>query len=221
MALQFTKDFYYLDADMQNYVCEELAQGSAVDDYLYAKRKEAYERGFSTNRLRHLFTELHVADATEDGGPVRMHVSGTYRVAINPVFMVVGKIFFLADEYHMDETLELVKEDDGWESVRTTFRPVSPRPDRHSRIDTGWNCNRVVRQKRRRPFFIYMPDIKKKQRIRVFRQGGRSAGKIAAIQALAGDFVRLDITTIDENLPPIIPGKSDGKKTENTRGGDK
>lgn len=121
VAKQFSRSYVYLDTDMQDYLCDELVEGGAVDNYLYAKKREADQRGFSTNYLRHLFTKLHVETLSRDDTTARIHVSGTTRVAINPAFMVVGKLFSLADSYHREATLDLVKQDGAWKICGEPF----------------------------------------------------------------------------------------------------
>ena len=121
VAKQFARDYHYLDADMHKYLCQDLAQGEAVGDYLYARRFEAEQRGLPANYLRHMFTHLEVETVRQDARSAEIHLAGTTRVAINPVFMVVGKLFFLADEYHVEATLDLVKEADGWKVCGAPF----------------------------------------------------------------------------------------------------
>lgn len=121
IAKQFAKDYQYLDADMQKYLCQELAGSDAVADYLYARRQEAHQRGLSPHYLRRMFTHLTVEAVGQDDTSARMRIEGTTRVAINPVFMVIGKLFFLADDYPVEATLDLVKEEDGWKVCGSPF----------------------------------------------------------------------------------------------------
>jgi hypothetical protein len=122
VAKQFTKDYFYLDASMQDYLCQSLAEdGRVVDHYLNQKRIEAQQRGFSANYLRHMFTGLHLETIEQDDKTAHIHVSGTSRVAINPAFMLVGRLFQLGKNYPVDATLELVKEEDGWRVCGAPF----------------------------------------------------------------------------------------------------
>lgn len=115
VATAFTKDYFYLDKDMQDYLCESLsADNELVDQYIYQKHTEATQRGLSTNYLRHKFTKLHLKTTHQDDTSARFHIEGITRVAINPVFMVVGKWFFLAKDYPVEASLDLVKENGTW-----------------------------------------------------------------------------------------------------------
>jgi len=115
VAKDFAGAYYYLDADMQDYLCEGLAEnGEAVDRYLFGKTAEASRRGLSTNYLRHKFLKMHV-DVVESGDEsMTVHLTGSTRVCINPAFMLVGKLFGIGHDYPVDATLELVKENDQW-----------------------------------------------------------------------------------------------------------
>jgi hypothetical protein len=122
VATQFARDYAYLDANMQDYLCEALAaDGELVDRYLYEKYQEASQRGLSTNYLRHMFTKLHLKTLAQDEASARLHLEGTTRVAINPAFMVVGKWFFIGEDYPVEATLDLVKEEAGWRVCGTPF----------------------------------------------------------------------------------------------------
>ncbi len=115
VAKGFADAYYYLDADMQDYLCADLAKdGEVVDNYLVEKSDEASRRGLSTNYLRHKFLKMH-ADVVESSEErMTVHLTGTTRVCINPAFMLVGKLFGIGHDYPVDATLELVKEDDKW-----------------------------------------------------------------------------------------------------------
>ena len=121
-AKEFTKDYFYLDPDMQDYLCESLAEeGTVVDNYLYAKRQEADQRGLPVTYLQKMFTTLHLTIEEQDEATATVHVSGTTRVAVNPVFMLVGKWFRIGDNYPVNATLELVKEKEGWRVCGAPF----------------------------------------------------------------------------------------------------
>jgi hypothetical protein len=115
VAKNFAEAYYYLNADMQKYLCKALAEESdTVSDYLYRKQLEASQRGLSTNYLRHKLVHAHLEIVESSADTAKIHLSGTTRVCINPVFMLVGKLFQLGQDYSVDETLELIKEEGRW-----------------------------------------------------------------------------------------------------------
>lgn len=122
VAKSFASDYFYLKAEMQDHLCTELAEdGELVDNYLYQKEKEASQRGLGINYLRHKFVKLHASVVESDDTTMRIHLTGATRTCINPAFMLVGKLFGIGKEYAVDETLELVKENDQWRVCGTPF----------------------------------------------------------------------------------------------------
>jgi hypothetical protein len=122
VAKNFAGAYYYLDSDMNDYLCAGLAEnGEVVNDYLYQKSKEASQRGFGTNYLRHKFLKMHASVIDSANDTMKIHLTGSTRVCINPAYMLVGKLFNLADDHPVDETLELVKENNNWRVCGSPF----------------------------------------------------------------------------------------------------
>jgi len=121
-AKAFAKDYYYLDADMQKWLSNADGDAKAmVDDFLYKKEQEAAMRGFAPNRLRRMFTQIHVATEEVEHNTATVHVKGNTRVAIYPPFMVIGKLFNIGNDYPVDVTMHLVKENGKWRVSQKTF----------------------------------------------------------------------------------------------------
>lgn len=115
VAKAFAKDYYYLDDDMQKWLCtNDGDSGEAVEAFLNSKRDEAAQRGFDISYLRHMFTHIHVKTVELSDDTASVHVTGTTRVAINPPFMIVGKLFRIGNDYPVDVTIDLVKENGSW-----------------------------------------------------------------------------------------------------------
>jgi len=122
IAKNFTKAYYYLDPSMQDYLCQNLAgEGEVVNDYLLAKQTEASQRGLAVSYLRHKLLHLHVDVMEPTKNSAKVHLKGTSRVCINPLYMIVGKLFHLADDHHVDATIELVKEEGSWRVCGNPF----------------------------------------------------------------------------------------------------
>jgi hypothetical protein len=56
-----------------------------------------------------------------DENTAEILITGQRRRSINPVFATVAKIFCLGDTYKFEETLTVVKEDDGWKVCGQPF----------------------------------------------------------------------------------------------------
>ena len=112
---EFVRNYYYLDPAMNDQLCADLsADGQTVGDYLYEVTQNAAQRGFSVKFVRRMFTELHIHIDGPDDTSARAHVTGQTRTAINPVFMVIGKLFHIGEYHPVDMHLDLVKEPEGW-----------------------------------------------------------------------------------------------------------
>jgi hypothetical protein len=122
VAENFAGAYYYLDADMADYLCESLAKdGEAVNRYLVEKNTEASQRGLGTNYLRHKFVKIHTDVVESSPDSMRVHLTGRTRVCINPAFMLVGKLFGIGRDHPVDETLELTRENNQWRVCGTPF----------------------------------------------------------------------------------------------------
>lgn len=117
VAKQFIKDYYYLDAGMQKWICQKDGDaGPWVDAYLHGKSREAAQRGFNVTYLRKMFTHMHMETEMHGADKATVHIEGTTRTAINPVFMVIGKmkIFNIGQNYPVQTAIEVVKENGKW-----------------------------------------------------------------------------------------------------------
>ncbi len=114
IARNFAQAYYSIDPQMQDYLCTGLAENDVVGNFLYQKKQEASQRGFSTNYLRHKFTKLHIKVVESGDTTMTLHLKGTTRVCINTPFMIVGKLFGIGRDYPVDAHIDLVKENDKW-----------------------------------------------------------------------------------------------------------
>jgi hypothetical protein len=77
--------------------------------------------GFSQNYMRtqlsHVSTEVQMTD--ENNAEVR--ITGERLRSINPVFAIIGRLFFLIESQGVDETLSLIKENGRWKVCGRPF----------------------------------------------------------------------------------------------------
>jgi hypothetical protein len=117
-AVDFTKAYFMLDGpSMSERLCAEIAEdqeANIVDEYLNRVADQARSMGFSQsymrNQLSHIHTEIQMADQNN----ARVRITGNRLRSINPVFALIGKLFFLIESHKVDLTLTLVKEGDKW-----------------------------------------------------------------------------------------------------------
>ena len=124
VAVDFSKAYFYLDADMGDMLCAELAgdeDTNVVDDYIYRVAAEARAEGFDPGWKKMALSHLELQTEMVDENTAKIQITGERRRSINPVFAAVAKIFFLGDTYKVEETLTVVKEEDGWKVCGQPF----------------------------------------------------------------------------------------------------
>jgi len=123
-AVNFSKAFFLLDADMEKYMCGDLiadGEASAAAAHMQAMADDAAARGFSTSMVRETITHVKTETLAQDAESATIHMHGLRRTSINPVFAFVAKLFRLGDTREFEETLELVKEDGKWKVCGSPF----------------------------------------------------------------------------------------------------
>jgi hypothetical protein len=125
VAVDFAKAYYMLDgAAMSKLLCSELAEDEEADEvgtYLHSVADQARSMGFSQdymrNQLSHVKTEIQMTDENS----ARVRITGERLRSINPVYAIVGRLFFLIESHEVDETLTLVKEEGRWKVCGKPF----------------------------------------------------------------------------------------------------
>ncbi len=121
IARQFAEAYYYINPEMQDYLCHDLADKGVVDNFLYKTKQDASQRGFSTDYLRQKFTKMHLIATQTGDTTMTVHLMGTTRTCIHAPFMVVGKIIGIGRDYHVDAHIDLVKENGHWRVCGNPF----------------------------------------------------------------------------------------------------
>ena len=123
-AIDFSKAYFLLDADMEKYMCSELIgdeDQSAAAAHIQTMTAEAGDRGFGTGMVRKMITHLESETLNQDDESATIHLAGHSRTCIHPVFAFVAKIFRLGQTYTFEETLDLIKEDGRWKVCGTPY----------------------------------------------------------------------------------------------------
>ena len=123
VAVAFSKAYFNLDVDMADLICSEMTAEDAdvVDDYLKRVAAEARTEGFDPSWKKMVLAHIELETEMVDENMAEVQISCERRRSINPVFASVAKIFFLGDTYKVEETLTVVKEDDGWKVCGQPF----------------------------------------------------------------------------------------------------
>ena len=116
-ALEFARAYYQRDASLADRLCEEHsnADGSdAVDAYIHSVGERARERGFGRSFMQNRLTRMKTRTEYLSDTEARVRITGERRTAINPVYGTIASVFNLSEAHSIDETLRVIKADDGW-----------------------------------------------------------------------------------------------------------
>ena len=124
-AVDFAKAYFMLDADsMTELLCREIVedeQVDIVDAYLNSVAVQARSMGFSQNYMRNQLSHISTEVEMTGENKAKVKITGERLRSINPVFALIGKLFFLIESHEVDETLIMVKEDDKWKVCGKPF----------------------------------------------------------------------------------------------------
>ncbi len=114
-AEEFTRAFFKLDPAMTERMCADLAADeAAVDTLIHDAAVRARARGFSPGYLRMQLFHVEATVLAQEAQTAQVHLNSEMRRSIHPVFAVFAKMWGLGKAYHLDETLDLVKEGNQW-----------------------------------------------------------------------------------------------------------
>ncbi len=116
-AVEFSKAYFKQNEYMADRLCSDVIADEKIDvvgDYIHRVGDEARANGFKPSWMRMALSHIEVEVEMLDKNTAEVHLTSNRMRTINPVFGIVSKIFFLGETYDVNETLTVVKEDDGW-----------------------------------------------------------------------------------------------------------
>ena len=123
-VVEFSKAYFQLDPSMADRICkEQLTKDDVdvVDQYLYLASKEAKERGFGINFMKNKLYHIETAILSKNDSTAKVRITGKTRVAINPVYPIVAKLFDIGATHEVEETFDVIKEDSRWKVCGNLF----------------------------------------------------------------------------------------------------
>jgi len=120
-AVEFTKAYFSLDASMSEYICKELMEEDVVDKHINQVAQDAQVLGFKLNYMRSMLYHIKTDIISEDESEAKIRITCERKRLINPIFTIVGKLFFIGETYEVDETLNIIKEDGKWKICGRAF----------------------------------------------------------------------------------------------------
>jgi hypothetical protein len=126
-AVEFSKAYFKLDKSMANRLCGEqqtVDDVDVVEQYIDQAVKDIKERGFGEDfaKSKLYAVETHTTFQGDDKALVSLH--GKRRIAVNPVYPIISKIFSLGETYEVEAQINLVKEAGKWkvcDNISTLF----------------------------------------------------------------------------------------------------
>ena len=116
-VVEFSKAYFKLDKSMAERICKErlaFEDVDVVDQHIHLAGMEAKNRGFDIsfmkNQLYHIETEI----LSQNNSEAQVRITGKRRVAINPVYPIITKIFDIGGTYEVDDIIRVKKEDGKW-----------------------------------------------------------------------------------------------------------
>jgi hypothetical protein len=123
-AAEFSKAYFKLDKAMAERICTERLTSEdvdLVDKYIYLTAQKAKDLGFNIDFMKNRLNNIEIETLSQSDTNAQVHIIGKRRVAINPVYPIVAKLFNLGETYEVDETINVVKEDGKWKVCGNFF----------------------------------------------------------------------------------------------------
>jgi hypothetical protein len=124
-AIAFSKAYFQLDPVMGKLLCTDLRGDEEADPVTLLRERrfdEARERGFPFGMMRaNLYHVDSHTEFSEDGDQARVRITAVRRTAVNPIYAWVARLFSINETHHLEETLELVKEEGAWKVCGNPF----------------------------------------------------------------------------------------------------
>jgi len=124
-AVDFTKAYFMLDGPaMTKLLCSEIVENEEADvvgTYLNSVAARARSMGYSQDYMKNQLGDISTEIQMTDENNARVRITGERLRCINPVYALVGRLFFLIEPHKVDETLSLVKEEGRWKVCGKPF----------------------------------------------------------------------------------------------------
>ena len=116
-AVEFSMAYFKQNECMADRLCSEIIANEDTDvvgDYINRVADEARANGFEPSWMRMALSHIEIETELLDENTAKVHLTSSRMRAVNPIYGLVSKVFFLGEIYDVAETLTVVKEDDGW-----------------------------------------------------------------------------------------------------------
>ena len=130
-VVEFSKAYFWLDkATMNKRLCnaqKTTDEVNIIDEYIQQATNEAGQMGFELKYMKNTIYHVKTHTLSSDDSKAVVRLTCYKKKAINPLYMTVAKIFRLNKTYHIDETINVIKEDETWKVCGKVFDlPANP-----------------------------------------------------------------------------------------------
>lgn len=123
-VVEFSKAYFKLDKSMAKRICNKRLASEdvdVVDQYLHLKAIEAKEKGFGINFMKNKLYHIETETITKKDTEAQIRITGKIRVSINPVYLIVAKLFNIGATHEVDEIINVIKENSKWKVCGNPF----------------------------------------------------------------------------------------------------
>ena len=124
-VIEFSKAYFWLDkATMNKRLCnaqKTMDEVNIIDEYIQRAGNEAGQMGFELNYMKNTVYHIKTQTLSKDDSKAVVRLTCCKKKAINPLYMTVARIFRLNKTYHIDETINVIKEDETWKVCGKLF----------------------------------------------------------------------------------------------------
>ena len=116
-AVSYARAYYQLCPSMARYLCDSPSAANtraAVDEYIYATTAETAERGFGKNLAKYALSHIETRTEYQDKKNAVVYLTARRRVAINPVYAYVARLFRLGETFEVNARIQLQLKDGRW-----------------------------------------------------------------------------------------------------------
>jgi hypothetical protein len=114
-VVAFAKSYFRLDPSIADMLCSDIMEDeNIVADYLHLVEKEAGLQGFGNPMKTYCLYDISTRKLNIDAQHAEIQLVCKKKVAINPLYFWVARLFDLGETYTVDEIFHAVKEEGKW-----------------------------------------------------------------------------------------------------------
>ena len=116
-AVEFIHAYYRLDPEMSERLCKKYLStddSNAVENYIQKVSSEAKEQGFGLSYMKSILYHVETYTRYTDDTSAQVRLTAERRRDINPIYALIGRLFFIGKTYKVDVLIPLIKQDGRW-----------------------------------------------------------------------------------------------------------